>query len=104
MKRTPEPHGTKAAYMRHWRAGEEACGPCKKAQSKPERTVENRSFPGSKAMDEALKADPPIIQWIPSPGGVLRGVVVRDPHAERSGSPLRQQRQLEAYAQRRAAS
>jgi hypothetical protein len=27
------PHGTRAAYMRHWRAGEPACPECKAAQA-----------------------------------------------------------------------
>jgi hypothetical protein len=34
----------------------------------------------SRAMDEALAADPPVIEWVKGPGGVRRAVKIHDPH------------------------
>ena len=35
-------------------------------------------------MNEALATDPPVIYWIPNRRGVSAGVVIHDPHTERS--------------------
>lgn len=37
MSRQLKPHGTNAAYARHIKAGEEACGPCKHAHNQDEK-------------------------------------------------------------------
>lgn len=84
MKRTPEPHGTKAAYMRHRRAGEDACGACKKATSSPRRPP-RESNPGNReqtAFDKVIAANPPRILWVKNNRGILVAAKVIDPHAE----------------------
>lgn len=86
MKRTPEPHGTKAAYMRHWRANEEACGPCKEANARqsprrPAREANPRNREQT-AYDKAIAANPPKILWVKSSKGIFVAAKVIDPHAE----------------------
>jgi hypothetical protein len=81
MKRTPEPHGTKAAYMRHRRAGEEACAACKRAKPKPKPTREP-PLRKETAYDRQIAEHPPEIVWRKNSHGIFVKVSVRDPHVE----------------------
>lgn len=84
MKKSLEPHGTKAGYMRHWRAGEEACGPCLEANAKnPKKAREiNPQNAEVRAMDLALIENPPVIHWRKNNRGVFVADMIDDPHAD----------------------
>jgi hypothetical protein len=43
----------------------------------------------SRAMDEALEADPPVIEWVKGPGGILTAASVHDPHVVTPNKPKR---------------
>ncbi len=82
MKRTPEPHGTRAAYMRHRRAGEEACAECKKANARSGFHKVGPVKTEPTEMDRLLEKKPPVIHWEPNGRGVLVAVYIDDPHAD----------------------
>lgn len=43
----------------------------------------------SRAMDEALAEDPPVIEWVKGPGGVAVAASVYDPHTVTPNKPKR---------------
>lgn len=83
MKR--QPCGTRAAYMRHWRNGEEACGPCKDAAAggPPKRPRQSKtSNVETRKYDEVIAANEPKILWRKNRRGVFVAVVIDDPHTD----------------------
>lgn len=79
-----KPCGTRAAYMRHWRNGEEACDPCKDAAAggAPKRPRQSKtSNVETRKYDEVIAANPPVITWVKR-GAVLVAASVDDPHTD----------------------
>ena len=65
--------------------------------------MKNSTIREVQKLEAAMEANPPNIQWRLCPvRRVQVAWLVDDPHADKPGSPLRQERQLEHYAKKRA--
>jgi phage terminase large subunit-like protein len=87
MARKLKPCGTYAAYCRHLRNNEKACGPCLEANRERASAAPSGFTNYEREMAKALEANPPRIVWRKDKYGVSRAVSIDDPHAERTPKP-----------------
>lgn len=87
MKKSLEPCGTRAAYMRHRRRNEDPCGPCKEAQATKGGFSSTRlaKHPSDPKTDAVYAVNPPVVTWAKNKNGILIPVSVVDPLADSGG-------------------